>query len=330
MMSGFIWMEKKFLFIRPTLNPTCGNIVLEAGDNMMFEVYKDSGSQCHENATAVNGSLHVEFASRFLELVQDAFARVYRNVSEKFWNTGVYSSVRQAYYTCNFDVGFGEYYVPTVMDSEGFMHFHRVVVVVLPELEEEIYEEEVKRVLVPSYRPMGVIDSTTIFIVAPRGTRRHRLRVFLGKFKAMLKIKRPSPLHRNTLAIPIIHPDPEIAFKKLMTHVSHFWNVRVKRFVEALKLHPYQYDYKLENLLSITLKVIENYSNRIIHCLRSMVSHLLWFAGKLKEALNRIGALNILKSKVLAGLREIRGVELPREYATQLQVLVADILKHVG
>ncbi|MEM2567311.1 MAG: hypothetical protein QXR84_08840 [Candidatus Bathyarchaeia archaeon] len=297
---------------------------------MVLEVYKVSGSQYPENATVVNGSLYVEFAGRFFELVQDAFARVYRNVSEKFWNNGVYASVRQAYYTCNFNVGFGEYYIPTVLDSEGFMHFHRVVVVVLPELESEIYEAEIKRVLVPSCRPMGVIDSTTIFIVAPRGTRRHRLRVFLEKFKAMLKIKRPSPTMRDTLVIPIIHPEPEIAFKKLMTHVSHFWNVRVKRFVEALKLQPYQYDYKLENLLSITLKVIENYSSQIIHCLRSMVAHLLWFTGRLKEALKRIGALNILKAKVFAGLREIRGVELPREYAVQLQVLVADVLKHVG
>jgi hypothetical protein len=254
----------------------------------MLEVaYKPSGSQLETNTSQVVGS----FAERFLEFVQDWFAPLYKRVSEPLWNNGIYGYVKRAYYTCKFDVGVAEYYVPTVLNGENFIQCHRIVVVVLPELDKETYEGEIVRLIRPLSPPLGFIDSTTIFVVAPKPTRKQALMVKKEKFKAMLKIKRVA----GCFAIPIISPVPEIAFKKLMGHIKNFWEKRVKAFLDRLKIQPWMYDYKVKNLISNTVRVIENYDRQIIYCLKSMVAHLVYFVDGLSEALKTIAGISLVK-----------------------------------
>jgi hypothetical protein len=241
----------------------------------------------------------IAFANRFMELCQDYFATLYGRVSAPVWNNSIYGYVKRAYYTCNFDVGVAEYYVPTVLNGENFMQCHRIVVVVLPELDKETYESEIVRLISPLSPPLGFIDSTTIFVVAPKVTRKHALMVLKEKFKAMLKIKRVA----GCFAIPIVSPVPEIAFKKLISHIKNFWEKRVKAFLDRLKIQPWMYDYKIENIISITVdylkRVIEKYNSQIIHSLRSMIAHFTYFSNCVVKAAKSIGRLSMLKAKLL-------------------------------
>jgi hypothetical protein len=234
------------------------------------------------------------FAERFMELLQDRFATLYRRVSEPVWNNGVYSCVRRAYYTCFFDLKFAEYYVPTVLNGNT-MQYHRVAVHIVPELDDEKYEQAIEYIRKPVNPPAGKIDSNTVFIVAPKVTRRHAFKVWKEKLNGMLKIKRKG----NCMAIPIVSNIPEIAFKKLITHVVNFWDKRVRKFLEKLKIEGWMYDYDLRNIISNTLKVLENYNSQIVHSLRSMVAHLLYLMEGLKEALKLIGWFNKLKIKIV-------------------------------
>jgi hypothetical protein len=267
------------------------------GDYMAEVAYKASGSRHELNAMPSEGL----FAERFMELCQDWFAPLYRRVSEPLWNNGIYANVRRAYYTCRFDVGVAEYYVPTVLNGEGFMQCHRIVVMVLPELDKDRYEGEIVRLISPLSEPLGIIDSTTIFVVAPKVTRQHAFKVWKEKFKAMLKIKRIA----GCFAIPIVSSAPEVAFKKLLGHLKNFWEKRVKAFLDKLKIQPWQYSYKIKNILSSTLKVIENYDSQIIYCLKSMVAHLTYFEDGFKEMIKTIAGINLAKefTEVLKSLK---------------------------
>jgi hypothetical protein len=241
------------------------------------------------------------FAERFMELSQGYFAPLYKRVSESLWDNGVYGSVKRAYYTCKFDVGVAEYYVPTVLNGEGFMQSHRIVILVLPELDKETYEGEILRLLRPLSPPLGFIDSVTIFVVAPKVTKQHAFQVWKDKFKAMLKIKRVC----GCFAIPIVSPNPEIAFKKLIGHIRNFWEKRVKAFLDRLKIQPWMYDYKVKNLISNTYKVIEIYDRQIMYCLKSMVAHLVYFVDGLAEALRAVGEINAMKGRVMDVARRL-------------------------
>jgi hypothetical protein len=241
------------------------------------------------------------FAEKFIEHCQDTFVPIYRRVSEQYWNNSIYGNVRRPYYMCNHDVGLAEYYVPTVLNGDGFVQKHRIVVSVLPELDMNIYESEVGKLTKPLSTPMGIIDSTTIFVVAPKVTRQHAFKVWKEKFKAMLKIKRVA----GCFAIPIIHPDPEIAFKKLLSHLTNFWNKRIKAFLDKLKIQAWQYDYNFKNIVSLLPKVIENYSNQIVYCLRSMIAHFAYFEDCLKGAFKRLGELSMLKMRIFDTARRL-------------------------
>jgi len=266
---------------------------LLGGESLSVEIGKTLGT----DAMPIEGL----FAERFMELVQSWFAPLYKRVSEPLWDNGIYGVIRRAYYTCRFDVGVAEYYVPTVLNGEGFIQCHRIAVVVLPELDRETYEGEIVRLIRPLSSPLGFIDSTTIFVVAPKVTRQHAFKVWKEKFKAMLKIKRVA----GCFVIPIVSPSPEIAFKKLMSHVKNFWERRVKAFLERLKIQPWMYDYRVKNLISNTFKVLENYDKQIIYCLKSMVAHLVYFVDGFKEALRAIGSLNLMKGKVMDTARRL-------------------------
>jgi hypothetical protein len=200
---------------------------------------------------------------------------------------------------CNFNDAVAEYYVPTALNGENFMQFHRIAVAVLPEIDERIYDGEINRLITPFTSPMGILDSDTIFVVAPKVTREHALRVKQLKHKAMLKIKRKG----KAFIIPIVSPIPEIAFKKLVSHIKNFWEKRVKAFLDRLKIQPWMYDHKIENIISITAdhlkRVIEKYNSQIIHSLRSMIAHFAYFRSCVTEVARCLARLSMLKAKLL-------------------------------
>jgi len=238
------------------------------------------------------------FADRFMEMAQDWFATLYQRVSQQYWNNGVYGSVKRGYYMCNFDDAVAEYYIPTALNGENFMQFHRIAVSILPEVDEDIYDGEARRLITPFTSPAGIVDSVTIFVVAPKVTKSHALKVKQLKHKAMLKIKRKG----KAFIIPIVSPIPEVAFKRFADHIANFWHKRIQAFLNTLKIQPWQYGYKIENIISITLnhfnRVIEKYNPQIIHVLRSMVAHFTYLRGCVVEAVKSVGKLNIMKAKI--------------------------------
>jgi len=264
-------------------------------------VYKPCGYE--KRACKVEGDSMVDgmFAERFLELCQERFATLYRRVSERFWNNSVYGYVKRAYYMCRFDIGVAGYHVPTTVNGEGFPQENYIAIAVLPELDQQIFDEEVKRLSRPLSPCLGLLDSITIFVVAPKASKEQRRRLAGKPWKERLNLFLKNRRMGNIFAYPIICSSPEIAFKKLMDRLVNFWKKRVKGFLDSLKIQPYQYDYREENLLSNTYnsicRVLENYDRQIVHCLRSMVAHFVYFRDGLREAMRAIGSLNMLKNR---------------------------------
>ncbi len=107
------------------------------------------------------------YAERILERFQGLFVPMFRRVHEPLWNNSVYAYVRRPYYYVDWDQGLAEYYVPTVLDGENRMHYYRVVVSVYPYLDRGTVKVEAGRLEVPFTSPAGVIDSESVFLVAP-------------------------------------------------------------------------------------------------------------------------------------------------------------------
>jgi len=131
----------------------------------------------------------------------------------------------------------------------------------------------------------------------------------------------------------IIEKSAEIAFKRMIALIRHFYKHRVIGMLKKLEIHPWEYDYKWENILreewNVTRRVKSTFSRRIVefedmkwssnnniinralqpivkHILQFLVASFLWFTDKLKAVKHEIGQIGILKSKILPLSREIR------------------------
>jgi len=246
----------------------------------------------------LNKLLFKPYQERLFELVQDYFVPMYNKIDRKLWNNQIYASVKRPYYTTLFEYGIAEYYIPTTNNVDGGVQYYRVAFAVVPKLDEGKYENACEFVKRPLSTPPGKVDSTTIFVVGREVTEEHKRKVREQGKKAMLKIKQKG----DCFCIPIVAPSPEVAFRKIMKHISHFWDGRVKAFLEKLGVQPWIYGGRIKNLLALlrnnTIKVIERVSETIKHSLESMVAHLVYFMDGLSMTQKLIAKLNMAIQRV--------------------------------
>jgi len=111
---------------------------------------------------------HGAYAESILEKLQDVFAPMFRGVHERFWGSGVYACVRRPYIHVDWDHGLAEYYVPTALNGENIMQYHRIVVSIYPYMDHELEKSELVRLKMPIKPLAGRIDSESIILVAPK------------------------------------------------------------------------------------------------------------------------------------------------------------------
>ena len=111
---------------------------------------------------------HGAYAESILEKLQDVFAPMFRGVHERFWGSGVYACVRRPYIHVDWDQGLAEYYVPTALNGENIMQYHRIVVSIYPYMDHGLEKSELVRLKMPIKPPAGRIDSESIILVAPK------------------------------------------------------------------------------------------------------------------------------------------------------------------
>jgi len=282
------------------------------------------------------------FVEELVEMLMDTFAPMYQKVYRPLWNNGVYSEVKRPYYYVDHDSGILEFYVPTCLNGEGFMQYNRIVVRVLPELDLEVWNSERRSLEHPFTSPAGLIDSESIFLVAPSATEEWKRRFEAEKRMEVARFFREKGLDRNPRRLTseeleelrrrkhsvfwrvkvrggirhrnkkgymtyfIIRKSAQQAYMAIMQRLKKFWEKRVKGLLEKVNVEPYHYDYKLENIPSTNGPLIEWVYPTIKHNLHSMVKTFIWFRDAVKSALREIKALALLKSRVLPLINELK------------------------
>ena len=137
------------------------------------------------------------FVEELVEMLMDTFAPMYQKVYRPLWNNGVYGEVKRPYYYVDHDSGILEFYVPTCLNGEGFMQYNRIVVRILPELDLKVWNSERRSLEHPFTSPAGLIDSESIFLVAPSTTEKWKMRFEAEKRMEVAKFFKEKGLDRN-------------------------------------------------------------------------------------------------------------------------------------
>ncbi len=197
---------------------------------------------------------------------------MYVHVFRKHWNTQFQARVKRNYYQSDFDEGLVECYVPTFASLETNMKYHRIVVKVLPQISKEIMETEGTRLdRTRDFTPAGTIDSTTVFLVSPRLTKRGFIR--------------SRKLPANTYLCPVVSPNPRTAVDRIIRILAKFYEKRLRALMGSFNLDSLmEWRGSITNtLLYIVKNVIEKISSDLAIGAECMVHSIRWLEMKLRE-----------------------------------------------
>ena len=108
------------------------------------------------------------YVDTFFELISEIFSRAYTKVYSGYWNDGLEQRMRRDYTSTDWNNCIYETYVPVAAVEDQNMSFFRIVMKVVPEISQKEAKELSVDLMRPLEKPVGVIDSELIVLVAPR------------------------------------------------------------------------------------------------------------------------------------------------------------------
>ena len=265
----------------------------------------------------IEAQIFYDYTCSVISSITMLYCRMYAKATERFWNNHTYSMAKRVYYDHNFDLGWAEYYFPTFPDGH-ILNWHKVNILVLPELDQETFDSEVKR-LVPKLSsreswPPGSIDSQTIFVVARRPTREQSARARLMGKKGMMKTRRVRNAP-NCIAVPIISENPKEAAVKILRWIENFWRKRILKFCERVGafmrglIEDSQTFYRTFYYLLEDPNIIMEGNRRLFphlaHMLTAFIGHFRVLNDYLRDLVKEAENVKNAKSVILDIAREI-------------------------
>lgn len=238
------------------------------------------------------------FSERVLELLNHSFSGMYHGIFKEHWHNSFVANMNRNYVSTDWKNGVYEVFIPTFSHAELNMNYYRVVVKVIPEADRMVVREEAENIHAPICKPLGVIDSETMFIVAPRRTLTAR------KQRQFVYGLRKSVGH---MVCPIICNVPEICVKRILVLVSNFIRKRLRKMLESFNLENHAVYYREERLYYIT-NILASVSWNLSNALQCLSKTLSWVIGKLKMVYGEIGRQNVVKECIWEVARKVRKV----------------------
>lgn len=247
------------------------------------------------------GMMSGMYSERVVELCQNVFVPLSKKVGDRYWNNGIFAYQRRPYYMCNFEDAIMEYYIPTALNEENVLQYHRIVIAIYSELDKDIIMSELPKLRTRFTSPAGYVDSETIFFVASRVSKKQVENLKKNGRKAIMRGFRHLP-HKGYLTAIIVNNVPEIAFKKIIGLLLNFWQKRLKGLLEKLgeKVNNINKELlvSITDLVDISNIVIEKISSLLYNIVGSMHAVVRHLTDAFNNIMREIGFQNTLISAI--------------------------------
>ena len=283
---------------------------------MSYQFYKTLKNEKPNNPAYRQTVPYGMWQTRTMEILQNIFAPLHRNVFEQNWNTSMFATVTNPYYYCDFENGVYEVYLPTTIDAENHMHYWRIIVKLYDEIDKESMLRNQQAMLTPYIRPAGIIDSETICHLAKdtTGEHKHKLRCLWNQggrrawFKGLLRgFKHQNK--RGYFTPIVVHQSPDIAAKRLLALLHNFLKTRILAMLRKLKLQDWMFqEYLIKRNFSSLLYLLEKYSVTLRTIVKNFLETFDWLTCKLKDLYAEIGRQNVQQTKIKPLIHEIKQI----------------------
>jgi len=245
------------------------------------------------------------YASEVLNLVADEFSPAYRHVFSPYWNNSFEARARRNYARAYWEDGIYEVYFPVMAHQEMNMRYYRVVVKVVPEISQGEAKELAIDLMKPRQKPNGIIESESIFIVAPKRK---------GWTHGFRHVRLPG--HQTCI---IVDRNPLRAFQTLKKLIAKFVESKLKGILRKFGLQP---DCSLNEIWykkkgSFYYCIFYNNKRtrfKLYYHIRQTIRCLSRFLDWLKQRAKRLKVVE----RMLDELVKVRGLSGKREVLTEL------------
>jgi hypothetical protein len=242
------------------------------------------------------------YVDKILGYANQTFTGMYRKIYKQYWHDNkFFSKMNQCYCTTDQENATYETYMPTADVVGGGLSYYRIVLKLVPEVDNQKFRQEVEKLRTPLRQVPGTIDSELIIVLSPKLSKWGFIRAFRhvkkpGYLSSIFITKTRDKKTGKSFLIP-----PQVMWTKLVRFIAEFLNKRILAWLDALKLQPYQWDHKASNMLYYICNnsaILTRFSHSIRTSIVSLSHSLDHLLQKIKEIKREIGLENAAKQAI--------------------------------
>ena len=236
-----------------------------------------------------------DYTDKILQYANETFSVLHHKFLKQIWGDNK-TTAKLRYNQCRTDwqKGFYEVYIPTRDSVHNNLAYYRIALQVLPAASNSTKREAARQLRQNMQKPLGVVESELLILIAPRQDRWGLVRGFKHD---------PKP---GFFTAVFVNRSPDIVWKRVLDCVHNFISKRLDGLMRALGFETWLWKWLLKKNddCSNIINILERFSSLIRQSVETFVRLVRWFRDKMCVVLAEIGVQNVAFSKTAREIRE--------------------------
>lgn len=261
------------------------------------------------------------FTDQLLGYANQTFSVLHHKFLKQIWGDNS-TTAKLHHNQCRTDWQKGTYeiFIPTRDDPNMNLRYSRIAIQILPEISNDTKRIEAYRLQQDTEKPLGVLESELLILVAYRQTQVGIIKGFKhdqrkGYFTGIFVSRQRSP---------------ELIWKRILDHIINFFQKRLDGLMSSLGFETWVWKWLQKKLSCSNMNaILEHFSLTIRQSIFTFLRLWQHLYDQMKLILGEIGVQNVAKFKTIRELKEelivlqkALGVRIKQEVSRDIERLV--------
>lgn len=256
------------------------------------------------------------YTDQILQYANETFSVLHHKFLKQIWGDNK-TTAKLHHNQChtNWQNGTYEVYIPTRDNVENNLSYYRIAIKVLPYVSNSDKREQANKLASQTTKPLGVIESELLILIAPHQDR-------WGLVQGFKHVNKP-----GYFTGIFVNKSSKIVWKRVLDRILNFVQKRLEGLMASLGFETWVWKWILtkRNSYCSNIRILERFSFVIQQSFETLLLLFQHFKDKLQVVLSEIGAENVALM-VLQPLQGIRMDELSRVFTVVRERLGVQIV----
>lgn len=238
------------------------------------------------------------YTDKILGYANETFSVLHHKFLKEIWGDNK-TTAKLHHNQCRTDwqKGLYEIFIPTRDSVNSNLEYYHIAIKVLPEINNSTKREEAYRLSQDTERPLGVVESELLILIAPKVT--------CWVPGGVRGFKHLSP-HKPYFTAVFVNKSSEIVWKRVLDLIHNFISKRMDGLMRSLGFETWVWKWLLQknDNCSNILRIVERFSFSIRQSVETFVRLIRYFTDKMKAVLSEIGVQNVALAKTCREIKD--------------------------